>query len=324
MSGSEEEELGYGEEENDDNGVDEENNENESGDFEIGDDKGDENESGDEENNEFGDEENNENGDEENNEFGDEENNENDEDEGEEKPKKKIQRRPKERKTKTRKFDSFSTFIYKVLKQVHPDTGISNKAMMIMNSFVSDIFRRIMVECKNLNELDGKSLITSREVQTAVRLIIPGELAKHSVSEGTKACTKYNVSLTPGKYDEEKKSRSTRSGLTFPVARLHRMMKSGKYASRIGIGAPVYLAAVLEYLTAEILEMAGNASRDNKRVRIVPRHIMLAVRNDEELDKLLKFVIISGAGVLPNIPTVLLPESEQESMVRSYGMSQDY
>lgn len=102
------------------------------------------------------------------------------------------------------------------------------------------------------------------------------------------------------------KSRSFRAGLTFPVGRLHRQLREGQYASRVGVGAPVYLAAVLEYLTAEILELAGNASRDNKRVRIVPRHIMLAIRNDEELNRLLAHVTISSAGVIPNIHTSLV------------------
>ncbi|EKX39068.1 hypothetical protein GUITHDRAFT_47177, partial [Guillardia theta CCMP2712] len=81
-------------------------------------------------------------------------------------------------------------------------------------------------------------------------------------------------------------SRSKKAGLQFPVGRVHRYLKSGKYAERIGAGAPVYLAAVLEYLSAEVLELAGNAARDNKKSRIIPRHIQLAVRNDEELNKL--------------------------------------
>lgn len=86
-----------------------------------------------------------------------------------------------------------------------------------------------------------------------------------------------------------------------------------KVASRIGAGAPVYAAAVIEYLTAEILELAGNAARDNKKSRIVPRHIQLAVRNDEELSKLMGGVTIAGGGVLPNIHAVLLPKvSKQE------------
>jgi len=107
------------------------------------------------------------------------------------------------------------------------------------------------------------------------------------------------------------KSRSYRAGLTFPVGRLHRQLKEGQYARRVGIGAPVYLAAVLEYLTAEVLELAGNASRDNKRVRIVPRHIMLAIKNDEELNKLLANVHISNGGVVPHINQALLPPDKK-------------
>ena len=89
-------------------------------------------------------------------------------------------------------------------------------------------------------------------------------------------------------------------------------LKQGKYASRIGAGAPVYLAAVLEYLAAEILELAGNAARDNKKARIIPRHVQLAVRNDEELNKLLAGVTIAAGGVLPNIHSVLLPKKSKK------------
>ncbi|XP_025971613.1 late histone H2B.L4 [Dromaius novaehollandiae] len=100
---------------------------------------------------------------------------------------KKSKRKPKRKET-------YSVYIYKVLKQVHPDTGISSKAMSIMNSFVNDIFERLASEASRLAHYNHRSTITSREVQTAVRLLLPGELAKHAVSEGTKAVTKYTSS----------------------------------------------------------------------------------------------------------------------------------
>ena len=105
---------------------------------------------------------------------------------------------------------------------------------------------------------------------------------------------------------------TAKAGLQFPVGRVHRYLKVGKYATRVGSGAPVYMAAVLEYLCAEVLELAGNASRDNKKTRIVPRHIQLAVRNDEELSKLLGSVTIAAGGVLPNIHQVLLPKKAEK------------
>ena len=102
-------------------------------------------------------------------------------------------------------------------------------------------------------------------------------------------------------------TKSTKAGLQFPVGRIARFMKEGKFAERVGAGAPVYMAAVMEYLAAEVLELAGNAARDNKKTRIVPRHIQLAIRNDEELNKLLNSVTIASGGVLPNIHVFLLP-----------------
>ncbi|KAF0022833.1 hypothetical protein F2P81_024814 [Scophthalmus maximus] len=348
------------------------------------------------------------------------------------------------KRRKSRK-ESYAIYVYKVLKQVHPDTGISSKAMGIMNSFVSDIFERIAGEASRLAHYNKRSTITSREIQTAVRLLLPGELAKHAVSEGTKAVTKYTssnrrrvkvkiemstrssdavrlcpscqagyimsfdlharcesclgpehagVALTPratcpycarlplaekqrradaftalqevddddddddswakrarftvdealeildpsgrqaeddggqdrrkslrimsgrgktgGKARAKAKTRSSRAGLQFPVGRVHRLLRKGNYAQRVGAGAPVYLAAVLEYLTAEILELAGNAARDNKKTRIIPRHLQLAVRNDEELNKLLGGVTIAQGGVLPNIQAVLLPKKTEK------------
>lgn len=95
------------------------------------------------------------------------------------------------KRSKARK-ETYSSYIYKVLKQTHPDTGISQKSMSILNSFVNDIFERIATEASKLAAYNKKSTISAREIQTAVRLILPGELAKHAVSEGTRAVTKYS------------------------------------------------------------------------------------------------------------------------------------
>ncbi|XP_048763882.2 core histone macro-H2A.1-like isoform X2 [Ostrea edulis] len=101
-------------------------------------------------------------------------------------------------------------------------------------------------------------------------------------------------------------SKSAKAGVLFPVARMRRYLKGMTHHFRIGAGAPVYMAAVIEYLTAEILELAGNAARDNKKGRVTPRHILLAVANDEELKQLLKHVTIASGGVLPWIHHELL------------------
>merc|ERR1719498_132592 len=91
-----------------------------------------------------------------------------------------------------RRAETFSVYIYRVLKQVHPETGISKRSMSIMNSFINDTFQRIAGEAGNLVRYNRRSTLSSREVQSAVRLVLPGELAKHAVSEGTKAVTKYS------------------------------------------------------------------------------------------------------------------------------------
>merc|ERR1719473_838170 len=111
-----------------------------------------------------------------------------------------------------------------------------------------------------------------------------------------------------GKSSASRKSvtKAARAGLQFPVGRIARKMKQSRAASRIGAGAPVYCAAVLEYLAAEVLELAGNAAKDNKKSRIIPRHIQLAARNDDELARLLKDTTIAAGGVLPNIHQELI------------------
>ena len=108
-------------------------------------------------------------------------------------------------------------------------------------------------------------------------------------------------------------SRTARAGLQFPVSRIHSYLRRGKFSERIAAGAPVYLAAVLEYLVAEVLELSGNAARDNKKRRISPRSILLAIRSDEELNQLLTSkVIVPSGGVLPNVHSVLLQKKKRK------------
>ncbi len=211
--------------------------------------------------------------------------------------------------TKRKKdFTSFNTYIEKVLKQVHPELGIRGEAMVEMDNFVKALIHKIMDVVNLLTAQSHRQTVSSREVQTAVRMVLPGELARHGVAEGTKAVTKYNSSLDGG----GKGPLSARAGLQFPITRIKtRWMKPLATSSggkvRVGDGAPVYLAAVLEYLTAEVLELAGNAAKDNKLKRINDRMILLAIRNDEELNKLAKDMILAG-GVVPNIHQRLLPK----------------
>ncbi|KAG2379130.1 hypothetical protein C9374_007768 [Naegleria lovaniensis] len=117
-----------------------------------------------------------------------------------------------DKKKKKSRHESYSSYIYKVLRQVHSDIGISTKAMSIMNSFIQDIFERIANEAAQLCRVNGTKTLSSREIQTAVRLILPGELAKHAVSEGTKAVTKYQQSsgkpLTKKREKKEKKEKT--------------------------------------------------------------------------------------------------------------------
>jgi histone H2A len=201
----------------------------------------------------------------------------------------------------SKKRDQFHVAIYRVLKLVHPYKGISTKAVSILNDMLKEVFFRVLLkEARLLADMNKRILLTSREIHTACRYF-PGELAKQAVSEGCKAVTTYNSHLRlVGAGRPRRETKSMRAGLTFPVGKIHRLVRSYLHGYKISIGFSVYLAAVLEYLAAEILELSGNAARVYQMKRIAPRHLMLAIRGDEELDLLFSGSIAS-AGVVPYI-----------------------
>ena len=109
---------------------------------------------------------------------------------------------------------------------------------------------------------------------------------------------------------KKQQTASSRADLTFPVGRLTRMIKQGKYSSQTSVGAGVFMAAVLEYLTSEILELAGEHTKKSKTIRMTPRHLQLAIRNDEELNKVMCEAMIANGGVVPGVNPKLFPKNK--------------
>ena len=115
-----------------------------------------------------------------------------------------------------------------------------------------------------------------------------------------------------GKAKASPKTNSSRAGLIFPVGRMCRKLRQGRYSTRVGMGGGVFMAAALEYLTMEIIDLAGQCADEHKKKTIAPRHIQLAVRNDEELNKLLAAAQLSQGGVRPNVEAALFPRKEKK------------
>lgn len=225
-------------------------------------------------------------------------------------PKKTIKMSKKHRKvSKVDDIDNvnFYTYIHRVLNQVHPDTGMSGNSMDSINNMMRFVLLRIVRTALRYN---NKETVDSSAIQIATRLELPGELTKHAVSEGSKAVmiSKENPVVKGAK----RETRSKRAKLQFSVSRVENVMRS-MGAKRISSGAAIYLAAVLEYLCAEILELAGNAARDSKKKRISERSILLTIKNDDELECLFRNAVIAG-GVIPSIHSVILPKKKVKKM----------
>jgi histone H2B len=199
---------------------------------------------------------------------------------------------------------NFGSYIFRVLKQVNSDTSISSSAKYTINEITKSLIVDITNCAANLALNANKKTITARELQAATRILLPPQLSTHAISNGIKAVAKYNdqiegLALIAGR----PKSRvATLAGLKFSPSRVRALMRMHSSIGRIGVSAAVYLAAVVEYLVAELLEVSGTYAQGSNRVRIINRDVFLTVSNSKDLVELFsskKYLL--GGGVKPTL-----------------------
>jgi histone H2A len=213
----------------------------------------------------------------------------------------------------------FDSFIFKLLKTVHPDHGISRDALATINNLVKIIIKDLVAVTNLLLLSSSKTTLSSKEIRYAVNIVFHDYLAKAAIANGEGAVKIYNE----GKFQRSKTLTGSQEGkkrkpiakreiakLNFPVTRVQHAMMMVSTVSRKSETSAVYMAAVLEYIAGELLKLAGNLAREQKKVRITTRHLKLIILNDEELNHLFRRVELSG-GVAPNIHARLLPSTKK-------------
>lgn len=204
---------------------------------------------------------------------------------------------------------TYTSYIYKALKEQHPQLGISKKAMAIMDSIVVTTYQKLMNEIPKLLKVANRRTVSEREVESAVRQVYPGELKKYAIAAGTTAVTKFKSATSGNKKNPVSKSK--KADIAFPVARIRGFMRYDMRRTHFASAADVYMAAVLEYIIKEVIQYAGQAALDLNRLRIIPRSIMLAIKGDKELRKLMTGTV-AGAGVYVHLNKKLLQKYTDE------------
>jgi histone H3/H4 len=185
---------------------------------------------------------------------------------------------------------SFRVAIRRTLRQVHPDGRITTPAINELNLMIHYLAKQIVDHANRLVLNKHQQTMQSADIMSAIQLVLPGELAKHAMSDLSKAVAKYSSSKPSG----ARQKGAVRAGLVFPVKRTENIMRAHMTCERLSKLAPVALSAVLEYLTTELLKLAGNQARDGKRMSINTRDLMMAIEMDSELQSLFKEVTKSG------------------------------
>lgn len=209
----------------------------------------------------------------------------------------------------------FDIYIRKVGKQIHPDSQMSSDFLNQINRIIVRLGEQIAEKAFQLTEKENSKTIDSRTVLNATRLILPDELSKYAVSQGIKAVTKYSDkgnSKGNSKGNRKKKvSKSTKAGLQFSVSRCRQFFK--KYNKRIAKDSDVYLAAVLEYITAELIELSGNVARDNRRSTMKIRDLYIAIQSDYDLNDMMHRLNmgITGGGNVVHVNDAVIQAYEK-------------
>ncbi|KAN0021497.1 hypothetical protein ACTFIU_010097 [Dictyostelium citrinum] len=194
-------------------------------------------------------------------------------------------------------------YIKKLIKQIDTAGKIQVKSVQILTSLIRDTTVRIMNEAFHLVQIQNKRTLNARDVQTSVRLCTVGEISKHAVSQGVARVSKLNSSPltpTPTSTPTPTTPSSPHNAPIIPCSYLKAKVKQMNYNYRISKSSMHYLAAVIEYLICEILELSLNNAKNSKRTLIQPRDIYLAIANDDELDKMYGDAIIPGGGTKPS------------------------
>ena len=212
-----------------------------------------------------------------------------------------------------KKFHYFETFISKVLKQVSDNAGITSNAKQQLNSFLCILAKYISKIAIELTIYGKKKTISDKEISNAIKIAISGGLLKNSILEGEKAVNVFKTNTNKG-------SRQNKAGIIFAPSISEKFLRNFGYSKiMITSYAPVYLSAVLEYLTYEILDLSLNNCKENKRSRILIRDMEISIRNDEEFDKLFTKLNISflGGGVIPFIHPSLFNKKKKKSTIKN-------
>lgn len=209
--------------------------------------------------------------------------------------------------------DNVRSYNSRILKSVHPETGINSRAAQTVNNLVHSLIHRLVKSSNSLLAHSGNKTLNVREVAAATRIILPARsmLMEDVSTFAERAVTKYNTAVPK---EQGSTSSADRAGLTMRPARVKRIVMTHLVTQRKSNRAIVYIAAVVERVVGEILNLAGNYARDNKKVRINLRNVMQAIRGDEELSKLFpEKSYVLGGGVLPHINTALLKGKAAEA-----------